>query len=69
VLQSPWGHKYPSQHWRERKGRISVHGKCKIAYMRGAIKKAECRRIDAFELWFWRRLLRLGLQGDPTSPF
>ena len=21
------------------------------------IKKAECRRIDAFELWYWRRLL------------
>ena len=23
------------------------------------IKKAECRRIDAFELWCWRRLLRV----------
>ena len=34
------------------------------------LKKAECWRIDAFELWCWRRLLRsLGLQGDPTSPF
>ena len=22
------------------------------------IKKAECQRIDAFELWYWRRLLR-----------
>ena len=34
------------------------------------VKQAECRRIDTFELWFWRRLLRvLGLQGDPTSPF
>ena len=33
------------------------------------VKKAECRRIDAFELWCWRRLLRvLGLQSDPTSP-
>ena len=33
------------------------------------IKKAECQRIDAFELWYWRRLLKsLGLQGDPTSP-
>ena len=33
------------------------------------VKKAKCRRIDAFELWCWRRLLRvLGLQGDPTSP-
>ena len=33
------------------------------------IKKAEHQRIDDFELWCWRRLLRLlGLQGDPTSP-
>ena len=23
------------------------------------VKKAECRRTDAFELWCWRRLLRL----------
>ena len=47
------------------------------------IKKAEHWRIDAFELWCWRRLFfeklkkfffwedswaSLGLQGDPTSP-
>ena len=23
------------------------------------IKKSECQRIDAFELWCWRRLLRV----------
>ena len=23
------------------------------------VKKAECRRIDTFELWYWRRLLRV----------
>ena len=23
------------------------------------IEKTECRRIDAFELWFWRRFLRV----------
>ena len=34
------------------------------------IKKAEHRRIDAFELWCWRRLLRVPwTAGDPTSPF
>ena len=34
-----------------------------------SIKKAEHQRINAFELWCWRRLLRvLGLQGNPTSP-
>ena len=26
---------------------------------RWIIKKAECQRIDAFELWCWRRLLRV----------
>ena len=34
------------------------------------LKKVEHRKIDAFELWCWRRLFweSLGLQGDPTSP-
>ena len=34
------------------------------------IKKAESQRIDAFELCYWRRLLResLGQQVDPISP-
>ena len=26
---------------------------------RWTIKKAECQRIDAFEQWYWRRLLRV----------
>ena len=34
------------------------------------IKKAECRRIDAFELWCWRRILRVAwIARSPTSPF
>ena len=32
------------------------------------VKKGERQRIDAFELWCWRRE-SFGLQGDPTSPF
>ena len=28
---------------------------CKI----WTLQKAECQRIDAFELWYWRRLLRV----------
>ena len=28
-------------------------------YESWTIKKAECRRIDAFEMWCWRRLLRV----------
>ena len=31
-----------------------IHG-CEI----WTVKKAECGRIDAFELWCWRRLLRV----------
>ena len=33
-----------------------------------AVKKAEHRGIDAFELRCWRRLLRVPWTGDPTSP-
>ena len=33
------------------------------------VKKAECQRINAFELWCWRRLLRVPwTTRDPTSP-
>ena len=33
------------------------------------VKKAEHQRIDGFEPWCWRRLLRaLKLQGGPASP-
>ena len=27
------------------------------------VKKAECQRINAFELWSWRRLLKVPLTG------
>ena len=30
-------------------------------------KKAECQRIDAFELWWWRRLLRVPLTARISS--
>ena len=33
-----------------------------------AIKKAECRRIDAFELWHWRRLLRIPWTVRRSNP-
>ena len=40
------------------------------AYECWPIKKAERRRIDAFELWCWRRLFieSLGLQGVRARP-
>ena len=33
------------------------------------IKKAECRRIDAFELWCWRRLLRVPWTARRSNKF
>ena len=33
-----------------------------------AIRKAEHRRIDAFELWCWRRLLRVPWAARMVSP-
>ena len=33
------------------------------------VKKAECRRIDAFELWCWRRLLRVPWTARRSSQF
>ena len=32
------------------------------------IKKAECQRISAFELWCWRRLLRVPWTGKEIKP-
>ena len=32
------------------------------------IKKAEHRRIDAFELWYWRRLLKILLNCKEIQP-
>ena len=31
------------------------------------VKKAECQRIDAFELWYWRRLLRVPWTARRTN--
>ena len=32
------------------------------------MKKAESRRINAFELWCWRRLLRVPLNSKESKP-
>ena len=34
---------------------------------RWAIKKGECRKIDASELWWWRRLLRVHWTGKRSN--
>ena len=35
---------------------------------RWTMKKAECRRIDAFELWCWRKLLRVPWTAKEIQP-
>ena len=37
----------------------SVHGIFQDRYDSWTIKKAECQRTDALEIWCWRRLLRV----------
>ena len=33
----------------------------------GTIKKAECQRIDSFEIWYWSRLLRVPWTARKSS--
>ena len=33
------------------------------------VKKAKCRRIDALELWYWRRLLRVPCTARRSNQF
>ena len=42
-----------------RYGTSNLWGKIFLQLMCWTIKKAECQRINAFELWWWRRLLRV----------
>ena len=41
---------------------VAMYG-CEIL----TIKKSEYQRIDGFELWWWRRLLKVLWTGDKTS--
>ena len=59
----------PRQCVREQRHRLASKGPYSQGYIvfsvvmyrfeNWTIKKAECQRIDAFNLWFWRRLLRV----------
>ena len=70
-MLTPWKESYdqPTQHIKKQrhyfanKGPSIVKAMVSPVVMYGCeswnIKRAERRRIDAFELWFWRRLLRI----------
>ena len=69
-MLAPWKKSYdqPRQHIKKQKHYFADKGLSSQGYgfscvMYGCeswtVKKAECPRIDAFELWCWRRLLRV----------
>ena len=41
----------------------------KYGYESWTIKKAECRRIDAFELWYWRKFSRVPWTAKRSNQF
>ena len=68
MMPAPWRESYdePRQHIKKERHYFANKGPSSQAMVFSvvryaceiwAIKKAECRRIDAFELWCWRRLL------------
>ena len=69
-MLSPWkkSHDKPRQHFKKQRHYFANRGPSSQSFgfsivMYGCeswtVKKAEHRRIDAFELWWWRRLLRV----------
>ena len=67
-MLAPWKKSYgkPRQHIKKQRHYFANQDPSSQSYCFSSshiwmwtIKKAERRRIDAFELWFWRRLLRI----------
>ena len=64
---APWKKSYDRPRQCIKKQRHYFANKClhspsygvSISHIRRTIKKAECQRIDAFEWWCWKRLLRV----------
>ena len=61
-MLAPWKKSYnqPRQHIKKQRYYFANKGPSSQGYGEGwTIKKAERQRIDASELWYWRRLLRV----------
>ena len=69
-MLAPWKENYEKPRQCIKNGDITLPTKVRIVkavaftvvmyrYVSWTINKAECQRIDAFELWCWRRLLRV----------
>ena len=67
MMLTPWEESYdqPRQHIKKQRHYFANKSSSNQGYVvtygceSWSIKKAERRRIDTFELWFWRRLLRI----------
>ena len=70
MMLAPWKKSYdqPRQHIKKQRHYFANKGPSSQGYGFSSshgwieswtIKKAEHRRIDAFELWYWRRLFRV----------
>ena len=68
LKDAPWKENYdkPMQHIKKQRHHFAnkssysqSYGFPVVMYERWTLKKAESRRIDAFKLWCWRRLLRV----------
>ena len=81
-MLAPWKKSYdqPGQHIKKQRHYFANEGPSSQSYgfssfsiMCGCeswtIKKAECRRIDAFELWCWRRFLRVPWTARRSNQF
>ena len=77
-MLTPWKESYdqPRQHIKKQRLPTKVHLVKAMVFpivMYGCesrtVKKAECGRIDAFELWCWRRLLRVPWTERRSSQF
>ena len=73
-MLTPWKESYdqPRQHIKKQRYYFVIKGPSSQGYVmyeceNWTIKKAECRRIDAFELWCWRRLLRVPLTARRSN--
>ena len=74
---APWKESYdkPRPHIKKQRHHFANKGPYKAMifpvvtydYESWTIKKSECQRIDAFELWCWRRLLRVPWTARKSS--
>ena len=78
-MLAPWKKSYdqPRQYIKKQRHYFAIKGSSSQAMVFSVVRygcdswtieKAECQRIDAFELWYWRRLLKSPLDSKEIQP-